>query len=256
MPISRLEFFREVYLILYKLFVPIQKQKTLLISDKYRFIFIHNPKCAGTSIFELLKGHSNFLCRYNSSQPYYYLRKFFGESALLCNFGQHASALELKKKIPEYKWNSYYKFGIVRNPYSRAVSFFYHIMNKPQSIRNELFRSLGNLTNYAKYLETAHFKDTQHYYFTDGHDHLMVDKILKFENLSNEFPALLEHLELPSQKLPVINQAIQKRDYRNMLNADSLKIFNEIYHKDFLLFDYKKLEVSELNDKIEYSPER
>ena len=71
-----------------------------MISDKHKIIFIHIPRTSGTSI----------------------------ESAFKFNMdkvgGKHLKASEIKKNIGNDKWNNYFKFSIVRNPWERFASMY------------------------------------------------------------------------------------------------------------------------------------
>ena len=71
-----------------------------MISDKHKIIFIHIPRTSGTSI----------------------------ESAFDLNMDKegdkHLRASEIKKKTGSDKWNSYFKFSIVRNPWERFASMY------------------------------------------------------------------------------------------------------------------------------------
>lgn len=81
------------------------------ISYTYNIIFIHVPKCAGTTIEKILG-----TC---TEREYYALRK----KAEQWNnkTPQHLTYLELKNKLT-INWSDYYTFSVVRNPYSRFVS--------------------------------------------------------------------------------------------------------------------------------------
>ncbi len=69
-----------------------------MIDHKNKLIFIHIPKTAGTSLQELL-----------------FNKKIFNA---------HRKSLKIIKKIGRY--NDYYKFAIVRNPFDRLVSIYHY----------------------------------------------------------------------------------------------------------------------------------
>ena len=74
-----------------------------MIIDKYKTIFVHIPKNAGTAI-ETLFGNSSFRI-----QPY-----------------KHANIHEIKKKFTK-SYDCYSKFTIVRNPYDKMVSWYFYL---------------------------------------------------------------------------------------------------------------------------------
>ena len=87
----------------------------MLISKKLKFIFIHVPKNAGTSIHHALINYSDYGCRYQTSQIPYYLRKFFGNNLPVSLSPFHVTAEQLSQKIGQ-RWNDYISFAVCRNP--------------------------------------------------------------------------------------------------------------------------------------------
>ena len=69
-----------------------------LISHRDKFIFIHIYKSGGTSITETFDTFFTDLIKY-----------------------KHETALEIRDIIGKKKFNSYYKFAIVRNPWDWQV---------------------------------------------------------------------------------------------------------------------------------------
>jgi len=81
----------------------------MIVSDKYKFIFIRIPKTATMSIESaLLSADPN--CRILPENDY--LNPPYG----------HYTDSEIKNKIGEDKWNSYFKFACFRNPIDRTIS--------------------------------------------------------------------------------------------------------------------------------------
>lgn len=73
----------------------------MAISHKHKLIFVHNPKCAGTSIIN------------------YFDMEDWG----------HLSASKSKEKYSEY-WDKYKKFVVIRNPWDRFYSNYRYMMMK------------------------------------------------------------------------------------------------------------------------------
>lgn len=81
------------------------------ISYTYNLIFIHIPKCAGTTIEKMIG-----TC---TSAEYYDLKSRLKSGQL--KTPQHFTYLELKNVL-DVDWSNYHAFSIVRNPYTRFVS--------------------------------------------------------------------------------------------------------------------------------------
>ena len=83
------------------------------ISHKLKTIFIHIPKNAGESIENALEIYG-----VEENDP---TKRFWGvinNSIVL----QHLTANDLKNNLSEDIWKNYFKFAVVRNPWSKAVS--------------------------------------------------------------------------------------------------------------------------------------
>lgn len=81
-----------------------------IISDKYKCIFVRNPKSASTSIenvFAALDENSVVNCL---------------DEDRIAN--GHHSHDHIKQFVGEDKWNSYFKFGVVRDPTEWYFSFY------------------------------------------------------------------------------------------------------------------------------------
>jgi len=84
----------------------------VFINHTHKFIFIHIPKNAGTSIR-------------NSFD-----RKGYDKRVVSKRY-PHDSCSIIKSYCGDDVWNTFFKFAIVRNPYDRMVSY-YHFHNSPQ----------------------------------------------------------------------------------------------------------------------------
>ena len=79
----------------------------MIISDKYKCIFIRIPKNASTSIEKVFGIHDPGSIYPNDKPPY-----------------GHEVASDIRRIAGEEKWNSYFKFAFFRNPEERFISHF------------------------------------------------------------------------------------------------------------------------------------
>ena len=116
----------------------------MIISHKYKFIFLKTIKTAGTSIEISLSrycGKEDVITpivpedekireKQNVSPQNYrkngmgFLPKVF-DSRFTMKYWNHITADEIKKRIDSDIWNSYYKFCFERNPWDKTVSAFF-----------------------------------------------------------------------------------------------------------------------------------
>ena len=86
----------------------------MLISHKYKFVFISIPKTGSTSIRNSLSQYGDVFSSTDPNSPVYL----------------HIKSKQLKKYFIENKWNwdDYFKFAFVRNPWDSMVSQYYYKM--------------------------------------------------------------------------------------------------------------------------------
>lgn len=94
----------------------------MIICNSKRFIFIHIPKCAGTSVTRALAPS----CRWNDIVLG---STDFGtgiEGAYKKKFGleKHSTVRDVVNVVGEEVWSEYFTFTIVRNPLHRIVSWY------------------------------------------------------------------------------------------------------------------------------------
>jgi len=153
-----------------------------MISDKYKFIFLHHGKCGGVSVKESLKKRVED-CRMTAPHP---------------------KLKEMEAEIIEKGFNpsDYLKFTIVRNPWDRCVSLYYHLIT-------------GGFT--TKTFEEIFYDDGQHKSVKNlGFKLEEMDFVLKLENLQSDYDSLCDRLGLPRSELPHHDHGTLRpsRDYR------------------------------------------
>ncbi|WP_397544431.1 sulfotransferase family 2 domain-containing protein [Roseovarius salis] len=94
----------------------------MIVNHTYRFIFIHTPKAAGTSVSRMLSEFTHYRdqeiggTRRGEAAARYFHNRF--------GLGKHSTAIQIRKIMGDDTWQSYFTFGFVRNPYTRLVSTF------------------------------------------------------------------------------------------------------------------------------------
>tara|TARA_Y100001958_G_scaffold30715_1_gene19795 strand:- start:723 stop:1325 length:603 start_codon:yes stop_codon:yes gene_type:complete len=195
--------------------------------------FIHITKCAGTSI-ETLGNENNILWGINHQEEYGFWHEPFNNKSI-----------ELKKK---YDW-----FMVVRNPYTRILSEYYCEwggIGKKRCIPDtkEKFNNLliSNIKDRHKPSLGFHYIEQSKYYTNDED---ITINIIKFENLSSELDLLFKkyNLNIDINSLKTINTKKDKNKSLpftiNDFNNELINLINNVYSKDFELFNYKKISI-------------
>ena len=229
----------------------------MLISHKYRIIFIHIQRTGGTSMINsFVEADPNIIQEVAVEQHKKRIK--------------HCFISDIQPMIDPEIFASYTKFTIVRNPYERLLSWY--LMFKHDTMKDlsavvgksvteeEISGILGKPTvhglawfdkvkdsmqpymnSFDDFLTMPNENWYQRFYYNQLdylqiNDNLAIDKILRFENLSEDFNHFSEQLNL-NIRLPHINKSVSN-NYRQVYNETSKQIVAQRFKKDFDFFGY------------------
>lgn len=154
------------------------------------------------------------------------------------------------------KFDNYFKFTFVRNPYSRLVTSYKDMILFKQSLThiNGMSRNLWKFGD--KFWPNMGFKDfansvsqipdkkadghfrSQYCFITDKHNRLVPDFIGKIENLEEDYKEICKKIGIKNPlKFPHANKSINK-SYKSYYDEETKKIIQKRYFKDFKMFKY------------------
>jgi hypothetical protein len=201
----------------------------MIVSHKYKFIFLKTFKTAGTSIEVFLSQHCgpedivtpirpyvaphkarNWRGYFNPLPEYRILGagEYMATTRRLLKrkrFYNHMRGEVLRSRIPADIWDNYYKFTVERNPWDKIVSHYYD-----RAARNE-----GGLT-FEEYLARGKFP-LNYPIYTSGTEEprLLVDTVVRYENLTEGLGEVFDRLGIPfSGSLGVRAKGGWRRDRR------------------------------------------
>lgn len=177
----------------------------MLYSAAYGYLFIHIPKTGGTSVQDALISSTRDAIGH-------------GPSVIAKRF-VHATLAETGERLDQDAIRRAYKFGFVRNPWDRAVSFFLH--------NQRLTRAT---MDFASFWRDKHRKDQFYRQQTDYLDGL--DFIGRFENLKSDIERVATHLGLPKPNLQHLNMSSMRLDYASYYCDETKSIINDRYERD------------------------
>lgn len=180
--------------------------------------FIHITKCAGTSLEDIAKEKGIFWGRHH--KEYGYWHEIFSKKGK-----------DLKDK---YDW-----FMIVRNPYDRILSE-YHCKWGGNGKRNNFTKEEFNKFLIKKINKRSESGD----HYTEQYKYLDKDyniKILKFENLNEEFNNLMDFYNIDLKLDRHNNKSADKKFSMSDFSEELLKLIHLVYKKDFMYFGYNML---------------
>lgn len=124
----------------------------MIISNTKKFIFIHVPKTAGTSIQHTLDKYDNFKHSRLSKAIErrtglkIYATTYIGKlrrSNDLKRGTIHGILRDVARLIPQEMYREYFKFAVVRNPWTRQVSRFNYIKKTKDHPLHDLVENLS-----------------------------------------------------------------------------------------------------------------
>jgi hypothetical protein len=219
----------------------------MIISNTHRAIFIHIPKTAGTSITNLIEpalrwndlvlGGTHFGQRI---QPAY--RERFGLS-------KHMPARVVRRTVGEEIWSTYFKFAIVRHPYTPLVSFYNWkrgavaraapdspLWSWPATEAYLQSSSFGEFIRHSKFL-ASRASWAQIDWVCDEAGRCLVDFVGRFEELGSAIETVATRMGLPSAHLEVHNSSESARPPGELIQ-DDYQFVHELYRRDFEMFGY------------------
>lgn len=226
----------------------------MIISHKYRFIFIKTEKTAGTSVEigltkflgaedvitpispedEKLRADLGYRGPQNHFVPF---GKYTGGdwARMLRHrkrlaFYNHVPAQFIRQYLGEERWKSYYKFTFERNPWDKAVSlYFWEHQAPPRPTISEFIESGG-----------LHRIRGFELYAINGQ--IAVDRVCKYERLDDELGEIASQLGLPEKPSLVRAKSTQrtdKRSYRDVLNGQDRDQIAKVFAREIAYFGYE-----------------
>lgn len=156
--------------------------QAMIISHKYKFIFIKTFKTAGTS----LEANLSHYCGEDDVVTEIYPPVVGHRPRNAEPFFNHISAVAVRHIIGEQVWCSYFKFCVERNPWDKVISFYWM----------ERFRNGGEL-DFDSFLTQDNIGVNWHLYTDEREEQPIVDRVLRYENLVGDLAQLCKELELP-----------------------------------------------------------
>jgi len=189
-----------------------------MISYRHRCVFVHQRKCAGISIMRAFG-----LCSPSDSTPE--LDWYFMNDGLL-----HG-------EVPP---PDFFKFAVVRNPYDRFVSGWQYVESLRQRPLRDVLLHLPEPSYFPDWRSDPYThvsrlqRDTL---YRDGH--LIVDHLIRFEQLQEGFDHVCDVVGLPHQTLPHLNASAGRRPYREYFTDEAdRQLFLQHFRPDFEAFGY------------------
>lgn len=201
----------------------------MIISPKYKFIFIKTQKTAGSSIEKILldkiADDENLI--FGGMPPENM------DPINLDEVAEHRGRVFISRRYPD-AWTNYYKFTVERNSWDKVVSY-YHWVKK----RNPKRTAKGFDTFVMDGKKTPYLKDWEEYTYKDKP---IVDFVIQHHNLNDDFTKVMNTLGLPYNNelltTKLKGNLRTEKDYKVYYNDMTKNRVGELYRKVIEEFNY------------------
>lgn len=180
-----------------------------MYSETLKCIFVHIYKTGGTSIEHALR-------RFTIPQP------------------KHLRANLMREAMGEKRWNSCFKFSIVRNPWDRMLSSYSYRLMRGYTTPDVTFEEF--VLGFDKHENQELFRITQQSWLVDSENKIIVDMVARFERLDEEWKKIQKRL-LINIPLPHLNKT-QHGNYQSYYTTETQKAVEDRFQKDVEAFGY------------------
>ncbi|MEM9922921.1 MAG: sulfotransferase family 2 domain-containing protein [Cyanobacteria bacterium P01_D01_bin.50] len=224
-----------------------------MISHKHQVIFIHIPKTAGSSIEKKLGLYEEVTWGVQDHRTvkqirplslFNHSRYLFNPTALRTQSLSRYTMLNEMLGLPtdprrhgpratEREFASYFKFTVVRNPWSRVYSWYRNVM---RGSRHGV-PACDFPTFLGKFADNWGLRP-QTYWIADFDGSIPLDRIVRFENLAEEMVDVLTELGFKDCNLPYLLKSKNTSDYRTAYDDLSAELVAKRYSDEIEMFNY------------------
>lgn len=177
--------------------------------------FIHVPKVAGSSFFNIIEGRGDV------------------------TYAGHIQASSIKT------------MAFVRNPYERLVSAYFYLINGGGNNHidlayTEILKKYEDFKDFVLHIKEDGLHETilhikpMSWFLCDENNKIIVNTIYKIEDIE-EIDKFIRALGIEAKLSDIKTNISSHLPYMDYLDDDIIREINEVYTLDFDLFNYKKL---------------
>lgn len=229
-----------------------------MISYEHKCVYVHIPKTGGTSIERLLWPNVHI----HSTNA----RVLSG--GLVTGFRNQLQtgsyrvlyAKNIRKLVPGWAFDDFFKFTFVRNPFDKFVSSYMYTkvvdaIPVQRSDSKFFFGPMGRGSLYdhvgvspdvsfkgwvAAALEKPYAQwEPQWKFVLDDNGDNLLDFVGRFENLVEDFALIADKIGFKGYRFPHMNKSVGRGHYRDYYDDESRQMVEEFYKKDLEIFGYE-----------------
>ena len=201
-----------------------------MISISRNWLFIHIPRTAGNSVQSVLLPYSEDRLTCSAFQDG--IDRFEVQGPYTGN--KHFRLQDYADTVPPEIFSKLFKFTVVRNPWARAISWFFLPLKwisagrQPRWSVGEFRRDIEHMPSMARMLNVNGIPG-------------QMDMLLRFETLKSDFTALTKRLGIETgATLPHKNEGYSPENWRHyyLTSPDLVDLVAERFAEDIQMFGY------------------
>lgn len=218
----------------------------MLISHSRKFVFVHVYKAAGTSVTQALLPHARWVDRavYGRGRLKRAIQLFNRITGQQHKGHRHitghhkfATARQIRDRLGAERFDSYFSFGFVRNPFDWFVSIHAHL----RRLQEHPLHGRASGMEFGDFLAWSVEQRTprQSDFVTAEDGSLLVDFVGRVETLEADLRQIRARLRLPEGNAPHENASPgREKDYRRYYDDRSRGLVEQYFAEDLARFGY------------------
>jgi len=208
----------------------IRRMPGKMISISRNWLFIHIPRTAGNSVQSVLLPYSEDRLTCSAFQDG--IDRFEVQGPYTGN--KHFRLQDYADTVPTEIFSKLFKFTVVRNPWARAISWFFIPLKwisagrQPRWSVDEFRRDIEHMPSMARMLNINGIPG-------------QMDMLLRFETLDSDFAALAKRLGIETgETLPQRNKGYSPENWQRyyLTSPDLVDLVAERFAEDIQMFGY------------------
>jgi len=214
-----------------------------MVSHRYKCIFVHIPKSAGTSIATKLNIYKNVGRGKQDHRRLKWLKPIDSEFIKHSYQKENQYALYIKLRsrliglplVNEEQYSSYFKFTFIRNPWARVHSWYRNILNDPNHMATFKVPQDCSLAWFVR--NRLNTIESQLCYIQNWQGNIELDFIGRYEHLQRDFTMVCDRLGIDDYSLPQKTR-IGTPSYIDAYDQESIAIIAKVFQEEIKLFNF------------------
>lgn len=216
----------------------------MLVSHRFRFIYTKTIKTGGTSVesyFEkycMKDGEWKFSHSRDEYISEYGVIGYRGIDNSKSKFYNHMPASLIRDLIGEQMWNDFFKFCVIRNPYDKIISAFFHLEAK-RVIMPELKQQ--RVCHFREWIKSGRGLINDRELYTIDNK-ICMDDFIRTESMLHDLERICNHLGVPyaPDELPRLKSGFKPSDVllSEYFDKETDQIVRKYYAFEFETFGY------------------